>query len=44
MNKMASYHDVLWQAFREIKDHDLSDEAVQLLLLELNMLQVTQLL
>ena len=32
---MASYHDVLWQTFREIKDHDLSDEAVQLLMLEL---------
>ena len=35
MNKMASYHDVLWQTFRDIKDSDLSDEAVQLLMLEL---------
>ena len=32
---MASYHDVLWQTFRDIKDSDLSDEAVQLLMLEL---------
>lgn len=32
---MASYRDVLWQTFREIKDSDLADEAVQLLMLEL---------
>lgn len=35
VNKMASYHDVLWQTFKEIKDADISDEAVQLLMLEL---------
>lgn len=32
---MPSYHDVLWDTYRKLKDTDVSDEAVQILMLEL---------
>ena len=32
---MPSYHDVLWETYHQIKDTDISDEAVQILMLEL---------
>jgi len=32
---MPSYHDVLWDTYHQLKDTDISDEAVQILMLEL---------
>ena len=32
---MPSYHDVLWATYHQLKDTDVSDEAVQILMLEL---------
>ena len=32
---MPSYHDVLWDTYRKLKNSDVSDEAVQILMLEL---------
>ena len=32
---MPSYHDILWDTYHQLKDTDVSDEAVQILMLEL---------